>query len=306
MRVTNTLRYQTVLYNLERRNEALTEYQKQIATGKRINKPSDDPYGTDSALSFRQRITMNEQYQRNIENAQGFMGFTDNTLDAINTILLDAKSTAVQADNDNLQAQDRLVSANEINQNLEELLNQANTQFAGKYIFGGYNYTVPPFTAERDENGYITAVVANTDGIDGSIEREIGMGIRESINVGGSELFQQDGQDEVTDMFAQLITLRDACLNNDVDSIGPQIDYINDSIDHLNYQRSTVGERVNYMEKMLEQLKTQNVSLTEGLENIEDVDLADAVMSFELEKAAYQAALQTGGEIIQMSLLNFL
>ena len=306
MRVTNTMRYQTVLYNLERRNEALSEYQKQMASGKRINKSSDDPFGADSAHAFRQRITMNEQYQRNIENAEGFMGFTDNTLDSINTILMNARSTAIQADNDNLQEVDRLVAANEINQDLEDLLNRANTQFAGKYIFGGFNYDVSPFTAERDAEGYITAVVANEDGIDGKIDREIGMGIRESINVGGTELFQQDGQGDVSDMFQQLITLRDACLNNQVDEIGPQIEYLTDSIDHLNFHRASIGERVNYMQRTLEQLQADNVGLTEGLETVEDVDLPDAVMNFELEKNAYTVALQTGGEILQLSLLNFI
>ena len=300
------MRYQTVLYNLERRNEALSEYQKQMASGKRINKSSDDPFGADSAHAFRQRITMNEQYQRNIENAEGFMGFTDNTLDSINTILMNARSTAIQADNDNLQEVDRLVAANEINQDLEDLLNRANTQFAGKYIFGGFNYDVSPFTAERDAEGYITAVVANEDGIDGMIDREIGMGIRESINVGGTELFQQDGQGDVSDMFQQLITLRDACLNNQVDEIGPQIEYLTDSIDHLNFHRASIGERVNYMQRTLEQLQADNVGLTEGLETVEDVDLPDAVMNFELEKNAYTVALQTGGEILQLSLLNFI
>lgn len=306
MRITNLMRSWNVLYNLERRSENMSEYQKQMVTGRRINQPSDDPQGTNLDLTYRRRLACNEQFQRNIDDGLLYMSFTDDNLNSINTILTEARTLAVQGDNANLNAADRLVLANEVNIQLEELVSKANASFGGKYIYGGYNSQTQPFTVERDEDGSIISVTANPDGIDDEIQREIGMNMRGAINIGGEALFQPDGADETTDMFRMLITLREALCANNTGAIGPQIDALDEGIENMNYHRSTLGQRVDYFNRRMEQLQTLEVTLEDGLSEIEDVDFTEAVMNYELEKAAYTAALATGAQIIQMGLLNFI
>ncbi len=306
MRVTDWMRANDLLFNMEHRLEKLSQYQNMMSSGKRINKPSDDPIGTGSALHFRHRIARNEQHQRNVEDGLNYLSYTDGVLDGVSDILNQAQAKAVQGDNGALTAEDREVLANEVNQLLEELLAKANTQFAGKYLFAGFNNETKPFEADRDDDGLITAVTQNADGIDGQIDREIGVGLRETINIGGGELFQPGGEASDDDIFQMLINLRDGLLNNDNTVIAAQIDNIANGIDNVSLHRSTIGARVNYFERRLDQLKAAEVNLTNSLSQWEDADIVEAAMMFEQEQAGYNAALAAAADVLQMSLLNYL
>jgi flagellar hook-associated protein 3 FlgL len=300
------MRARDLIQNLEVRMENLSQYQLQIGSGKRINKPSDDPKGTGDALHYRHNIARNEQQQRNLEDGLSYMSFLDNVLAGTGDLLNEALSKAIAGDNDSMTAEDRQVLANEVNILLEDLVSKANTTFSGKFIFGGFNDQEQPFTVTRDVNGLITAVSSNPNGIDGQIEREIATGLRETINFGGTQLFQPDGAGASTDLFQTLITLRDGLINNDTNIIGGQIDAIQNTIDQNSYFRSTLGAKVNYFQRMQEQLTAAEVNLSDSLSKVEDVDMVEAATNFEMEQAAYNAALATGAQIIQLSLLDFL
>ena len=306
MRVTDWMRSNDLIYELSRRIENVNDLGKQIASGKRINKPSDDPAGTGKALHFRHRIARNEQHQRNVEDGLSNMSYLDGVLDGVSNLLNEALSKAVQGDNEALTAEDRLVLANEVDQLLEELLSKGNTSYSGKFIFGGYQSKSTPFIAERNDDGLITAVNPSSAGIDEKIEREIGVGLRESINIGGGEHFQPSGEGEADDMFQMLINLRGGLINNDSDVIGEQIDYLQDAIDHNSLSRSTIGAKINYFDRRLEQLTAAEVTLEDSLSKVEDVDLVEAALNFEQEQTAYTAAILVGAQIIQMSLVNFI
>ncbi|MBL7190145.1 flagellar hook-associated protein FlgL [bacterium] len=306
MRISDQMRVRSLLYQLENHLDSVSKYQSQLSTGKRIEEPSDDAFGAGKALRYRHGIKMNEQHVRNAEDGMGRMQYSDGILQSITNLMNQAMSLAVAADNDTLTAADRQVIANEVDQLLEDLVSKANTQYNGKYLFGGFNDNAEAFTVTRDGQGLITAVSANPDGIDQEIKREIGVGLKETVNIGGTLLFQPDGEGAESDLFRKLITLRDGCINNDPDAIGPQIDAIQDGIDQISYHSSTLGAKVNFFQRQLEQLGMDAVNYTDSLSNVEDADLIETVMMYEQEQAAYEAALASGATIIQMSLINFM
>jgi flagellar hook-associated protein 3 FlgL len=300
------MRANTLLNAIETRMEDLSEFQEQLSTGKRINQPSDDPVGTNKALFYRHRVARNEQHQRNAEDGISFLSFTDTVLEGMNNVLESAYSDAVAGDNDSMTAEDRQVLANEVNVLLEDLLSKANTSFSGKFIFAGYNDKTLPFSAERDTEGFITSVSANPQGIDDKIEREIGLGIRESINIGGTELFQPEGASAQSDMFDMLIALRDGLADNDADIIGEQIARLQDAIDQVNFQRSTVGAKVNYFQRRLDEMQLAGTNLETSQSQAEDADYIAAAMNYQIQESAYTAALSASAQLIQTNLLNFL
>jgi flagellar hook-associated protein 3 FlgL len=286
--------------------EDLSEFQEQLSTGKRINQPSDDPVGSNKALFYRHRVARNEQYQRNAEDGISYLSYTDNTLDGVNNVLESAYSKAVQGDNDAMTAVDRQVIANEVNVLLEDLFSKANTSFSGRFIFAGYRDMTEPFSAVRNTDGLITSVSTNPEGIDDKIEREIGVGIRESVNIGGTELFQSQGAGGSTDMFDALIALRDGLANNDTEVIGAQIERLQEAIDQVNYQRSTVGAKVNYFQRRLDELQLAGTNLETSQSQVEDADYIEAAMNYQQQEAAYTAALAASAQLIQTNLLDFL
>lgn len=175
MRITNNMLSRIFLLNLEESATRLIQIQERLSTGRRINRPSDDPIGTTKALNLRLLEKQNERYQRNIEDASSWLNFNDSALGDLQTALIRAKGIGVQGSDSTLNDEDRKALAQEVNQILEHILSMANSKFKGKYIFGGTETTTPPYTATRDgTTGEITAVAPNPAGLDGEIIREIG------------------------------------------------------------------------------------------------------------------------------------
>ena len=114
MRVTNQLLANTLNSNLSRISEKLLKAQEQISSGKRINRPSDDPIGMGKVLDFRTTISQIDQYNRNITNGQGWLQLTDSTLSDIDNLITSAKTLAVSQATETSSAQTRADTAEEV------------------------------------------------------------------------------------------------------------------------------------------------------------------------------------------------
>lgn len=126
---------------------SLTERQKQLATGKRVNRVSDDPIASGQIIRLRQEITINETYKENGIQAERHLGFAEGVLGNYTNALTRIKELSVQAGNvATLNAQDREVIALELAGIREEILSLANTQSAqGNFIFAGLRSNERPF-----------------------------------------------------------------------------------------------------------------------------------------------------------------
>ncbi len=135
------------LNNILNQQSRLNKTQSQLATGLRIQKPSDDPAGATRVLSFKKTIQQTEQYQSNINIARQYLDIEESSLNSIVTNLQRVRELAIQANNDTQTASTRSIIGDEVNQRLEELLSLANTRNAnGEYIFAGFQGQTQPFS----------------------------------------------------------------------------------------------------------------------------------------------------------------
>lgn len=141
----NTLFEQGVL-NLQRGQAALFRTQDQIATGRRVRTPADDPVAAARALEVEQSQAINEQYMRNGDTAQTALGLSENALTSVTRLIQDAKVLGVNAGNAALSEQELDSIGNELRSLYQELLGLANsTDGNGLYLFSGYQGDVQPF-----------------------------------------------------------------------------------------------------------------------------------------------------------------
>lgn len=302
MRITNNMLSRIFLLNLEKSATRLIQIQERLSTGRRINRPSDDPIGTTKALNLRLLEKQNEQYQRNIEDASSWLNFNDSALGDLQTVLIRAKGVGVQGSDDTLNEEDRKALAQEVNQILEHILSMANSKFKGKYIFGGTETTTRPYTATRDgTTGEITAVASNPAGLDGEIIREIGSGVTISINISGNDVFTKD-----VDIFQTLIDLRDALNGNDPDQVRTLLDDLDTSSDQLIVAQSQVGAKANRIEGALSWLQDENLNIVKLLSQTEDADMIKEIGDLQQQEVIYQSALALGGRILLPSLIDFI
>ncbi|MCR4438124.1 MAG: flagellar hook-associated protein FlgL [bacterium] len=145
MRVTNKMLVDNLLVKLQNSLRRVDLHQEQIATGKRINRPSDDPEGTARVLRLRELIADNSRFLENIEDGQHWLTATEAALADSVEILAQLRSKVVQAQNDTLTADERRDMAKWAADYLQQLVQVANRQEQGKYVFGGTQNATPPY-----------------------------------------------------------------------------------------------------------------------------------------------------------------
>ena len=147
MRVSTKAFFENSVATLQRLQTELSEIQQQVATGRRIQKPSDDPVGSARALNLRQSLETLDQYQRNSGLVENRLRLGEETLTGVTELLQRARELSLQAANATQSNETRGFIAAELRQQLDQLLALANTRDANdEYLFAGYQSGTQPFT----------------------------------------------------------------------------------------------------------------------------------------------------------------
>lgn len=139
MRTTNNMLINNMVYYMTNNMDRLSNYQTQMATGKKISRPSDDPVAAARALKYRTDVSEVTQFQKNAGDATSWMDTTESTLNQLGEILQTMHERAVQAANDTLTSEDRGQIMMEIQQLRDQAIHLANATYAGRYVFSGYS-----------------------------------------------------------------------------------------------------------------------------------------------------------------------
>jgi len=181
MRVTNNMMANTVVFNMQRSLNRFMNLQTSMSSGRRINKPSDDPLGTLRDLDYRAELSKITQFRDNISQGQNWLTTYDSVLSDINNLLGDVKEIAVTMSNATYDAVQRAASAEEAQAIFDRLIQLGNTQLGGRQMFSGFKTKTKPFT--YGSNGVVY------QGNDGKIEFEIESSVRQPVNITGAETF---------------------------------------------------------------------------------------------------------------------
>ncbi len=146
MRITNKMLVNNLLAHLRHSLQRVDRYQEQIASGRRINRPSDDPGGAAKVLRLKDAIADNQRFLANIADGQHWLTVTEGALADSAEILTQLRNIVLQAQNDTLAPQDRRQMGLWAADHLTQLVEVANRQEQGKYVFAGTNTQTPPYT----------------------------------------------------------------------------------------------------------------------------------------------------------------
>lgn len=298
MRITEGMSSARLLNDLRRAENGVNTSSAQISSGRRLLDAAIDPLATHRALRLRQDLTQTEGLQETVAQAKGWMQTTDEALTTINDAVHRARELTVQAGSGALQQSDRLALAEEVENIIQAVKLAANARFNDSYIFGGQITDSPPYTPAG-----VDVYTGDTAGV----VRTIGPGVSMQINVTGDTVLG-DGTDG-----RLLNTLRDIHANltggTPANVVALQTtDLINlesNLTDVLN-ARSLVGTGVNRLEHADGRLADHVVTATDFLNQAESTDMAETIIKLNSQQSIYQAALSSGANIIQPSLMDFL
>ena len=147
MRITNKMVVDSALNDLQRASRSLVDYQKQLATNQRINKPSDDPAGISKMLSLKEALVDNERYLQNITEGTQWLVLTEAAVTDAADVLSEVRNLTVGALNDSMNAQNRDLISVRLADYIDQLVEVGLTKDgSGRYIFGGTNTLTTPYT----------------------------------------------------------------------------------------------------------------------------------------------------------------
>jgi len=193
MRISTRQIYTQGIEAFQQQQQKLSKLQQQISTGVRLSKPSDDPAAASKVLELEQSISLNLQYQANINIAEQRLNQQDAVLASYDNLLIRIRELAIQANNAPIDAVSRNAIAAEIDERLNELLSLANTIDAnGDYLFAGYQNNSEPFTrATTGSRDYV-----NFNGDDGVRAVQISQNRQLDTDIPGQSIFMEVGSSQ--------------------------------------------------------------------------------------------------------------
>lgn len=144
MRVTNKMLSNNFLSDMNTNLQNLQTIQKQMSTGKLFSKPSDDPFSVARAMQLHTNINTNTMYNANIKDTINWLDTTDTALKQTGDVFQRVRELLVGSGNGTYSPSEKQKIKDEINQRVSQLSQILNTNFDGKYIFGGTRGTVKP------------------------------------------------------------------------------------------------------------------------------------------------------------------
>jgi flagellar hook-associated protein 3 FlgL len=301
MRVTNQSLSNQVQESLQQAARRLAETQEAIASGKRINRLSDDAFGAVRAVDLHGFEASLDQYRKNIDAALPVLNQTDSLLGGVDDVLSRAKELAIAMANGGMSSQDRASAAAEVHQLLFQLVSLGNTKLENRYFFAGFENATAPFTLG------VGVVTYNGDG--GEIKIQANGSTDVAINLPGDKVFQGVGVAGGVDLFDTLVDLETAFNANDVggvNGITTQIGRLDAAMNQVSGFRTEIGARLDTLNTASAGLEVMKLKTTEMRSKIEEIDPLKVFSDFARLQQAFEAALQSSARVIQPSILDFL
>ena len=296
MRVSTQALYRGIEQRLLTLADQLNRSQEKVATGRNMNRPSDNPVGLVSALGLRNSLSRLEQYQRNMDMGKIWLDLSSTAIEQAGKVAQQAQAIALNLQDGTQSAEMRSTLANAVGLLLDQAVSLGNTQLAGKYIFAGYNTNTQPFT--KTQIGGSDAVQYNGDSHDFQIQ----VGPQESLEIGknGQGLFID------SNFFDSLIRLKEAIENNDPAAMQQEATRLQGVEDFFSAQVSDIGIRQSRILEKQDILKGLKLNFQNQIDDLENADMVQAILEVKERQNAYEVALAASSKIMEVSLLDYL
>lgn len=288
MRVTDNLRYTTMLSAMQKQASRLQDAHEVAISGQKVSKPSDGPAVYATAVNDSARIQQVEGRKTAIDRAEGDLNLAEGVLSEAGDLIKRAREIAVQMADGAYDANDRAVAANEIAGIREQLHALANTRGTRGYIFAGSATDTAPFDAAN-------AFVANDD----VLGVTIGDGIQAPANVSGATAFAGAGGGR--DVFQDLTDLETALTANNQVAVQTAIDHMDVGHQQIIDVRADAGVALERLTTASGVYEGALVTMKQGLAGLVEADSISAISELTQAQAGYESSITVARNLLQMA-----
>ena len=330
MRITNKVIKNTYMSDMNTNLNNMQTLNKQLSSGKEINRPSDNPNKVARSMQLNSSINTNTQYNENIKDTINWLDTTDSALNQVTNIMQRIRELMVSAGNASYGTDERGAILDEVNERVAEMSQVLNTNFDGKYIFGGTKTASKPMNAVEDNitgnknltfldkdgnaldlnSGYVNDMY-QIDMLKGELNTEISQGVKIQYNVCATDLllFKNNKGESVNALSLLSEITNNLGSSNEIDNAKitkenlSSIDYV---ITNLLKVRAEVGAKQNRMDSAEAKNDDETFNMTDILSKTEDIDFTEKTMEYAVAQTVYQASLQVSAQILPRTILDYI
>lgn len=301
MRVTNNMISYNFLSSLNKSLERQNNIQEQLADGKSIHKPSDDPIRAVRSLKFSSSLTQNDQFSQNLRDAISWMTSTDDAMSDLSSIMINIKEKVSQAATGTTPQDAVQTIGTAVDNLINQIVTIGNTKIGDRYIFAGQQDKTTPFVRNGDQITY--------NGDNNKVSMPIQPGVtnpnQDGVNLTGEDVFGDN-----ISILNHLIEIKQHLQSGtptDQEWLSTTgLDYLDTDHSNMLQAQTQLGTRMSAYEMAQNMLDNNNTTIQQDIAGNEDVDMAKAIIDYKNSQNVYQAALSVGAKILPTSLVDFL
>jgi len=269
---------------------------QQVSTGRRINKPSDDPAAVAALVNNNAQFSQDAQFQVNLGDLQSRYQVADSVMNSAVQLMTSAISLGAEGANGTLTAANRQTIAAQVAGLQQQMLSLANTSYQGAYIFAGTNVTAAPFSQNPSAP---SGVSYNGNSAVTSVQISEGQSIQ--TNLPGDQIFT-NASGNVFGALNDLVNSLNSSTGMDAANTEVQ-----KAFNQLNTQRVFYGDALNQVQSKENFLSQDKINLSQQQTNLVGADLAEAITNLSQAQVTAQATLSATAQVLNLpTLLNYI
>lgn len=305
IRVTQYTMSRTLADELGRSLREAYAAQQQVSTGRRYQRPSEDPLSAMDALRAQRTQRALGQYSRNIADANARLATEGAVMTQLQDILDTARDIALSQGTVTATTATRRLGATEVQGLIDQIVTLGNTRVGNEYIFGGTATGAPPFVADPVPDGvdpvrHRNFVYAGNSGAAAVRTAETGEGNVMAVNTDGDRLLVASG------VLGALQTLRNELATDDVAGTAAQVPAVQAAFDQVALLAAEVGGRSRVTEAAATYVTTLEADTETRLGEAWNVDLEAATVRLAQVQTSMQAALLAASRVLNLNLTDYL
>ncbi len=299
MRIASSTFFSNTNLVLQQRQLELARVQEEIATGRKVLNLGKDPVAARHMLQQQGRLRHLDSRRSAMQTADMLLSTSDGILHSIQESVKDIYETAVQLGNDSYSLQDRQFGANRVEQLRAHILDLANTEVNGRFIFGGLDNDTAPYDPLGVFNGDNGQVVVSL----GTVDPAGNLKVVEATVEGGQPFEDVAGGPNLFGIIDNLIAELNA---NDGPGIQALIDEVRDGLDRVLSSRQSVGSFQVKIQGVQDADDLSGAAAQALLSQAGDTDPLEAIQRLREAQTSFQAAMILASRLEGLNLVNFI
>jgi flagellar hook-associated protein 3 FlgL len=279
------------LRDLQLAQERAAQAQDRVSSGKRFNRPSDDPAAATDVLRLNAENAESVQFQHNLAAASSRLQAADSVLDGVESMVERIRNLALQSLSSPETAH---LYTTEIRGLRDQILSAANTTHQGVFIFGGTVTNSAPFTKAADST---VSYNGNSTPLNVQVSRTMAL----QAQIPGDDIFTG-----AVDIFSTIDGVVQAMEDGDFDGIRTQVQTIQGFFDTLATARGRLGSTINLADRLSAESDSSDLLRAKELDQVQAANMAQAISELTLSQTSLQTTLAVGARLSQLSLLDYL